>query len=525
MAVTLHLQCSGPEGRNNGCPEGHAGFTEYCTDSHAEVKEAWARLVAAAEKGGWIRGKRDLRLRCKACDACGPGAIAGYQMDVWDRAIALFVSGQPAGEWGGKDGLPTAQQWHNALHSYPMLKERAKASPIWRGDAGPRADQVSAEMWEKVIERIRAGETREQISTGVDGWPTTRQWDGKRNRDKAFRELLDGRRAEVKAAWDAEVETVLQRFLAGERIMNIVGDNLALHQRWGKRLKEDADFRRIVYEQHLKNGDAAWMRAHGSEMHYENALDWLRHGGTLGTMPGMPQTVSKQSFSRRVGEDPAFAARYNAVLEQTGRHRKEALDLSLDWDGAVEYITGGGTLAAALREPNRPTMNQWYYRVKAEEHFRALVGDAVDARAAIKDQAKAEKWSEAQERKALAKAERAEKKRKRDAEKERRKQERFIPLGAALKQSLNQNEIYHAVNKAVSFGIPAHIRDDVIGSMILAVLEGDLALDQVKARAREFSAAYHREAGTYKTISIDAPVHGTDDLRLIDTIADDTPHF
>ena len=59
------------------------------------------------------------------------------------------------------------------------------------------------------------------------------------------------------------------------------------------------------------------------------------------------------------------------------------------------------------------------------------------------------------------------------------------------------------------------MRDDVINSMLLAVLEGELLLENIGARMKEYLGRYNREYDTFKTLSLDAPMGGTDLKRSI----------
>jgi hypothetical protein len=72
----------------------------------------------------------------------------------------------------------------------------------------------------------------------------------------------------------------------------------------------------------------------------------------------------------------------------------------------------------------------------------------------------------------------------------------------------------------VPYQLPLDVRDDVIQSIFLAILEGSLQRDQVKDRVKDYIRAHYREAnrhgaGKYGMVSLDAPIR---DLRLIDRI-------
>ncbi|MCA0000987.1 MULTISPECIES: hypothetical protein [unclassified Mesorhizobium] len=83
--------------------------------------------------------------------------------------------------------------------------------------------------------------------------------------------------------------------------------------------------------------------------------------------------------------------------------------------------------------------------------------------------------------------------------------------------------VYRVVSRAVSSALPRFMRDDVINSMLLAVLEGELLLQHVGSRMKDYLGRYNREYDTFKTLSLDAPMGGTD-LRRIDLLEAPAPY-
>ncbi|MER8567532.1 hypothetical protein NKH85_16240 [Mesorhizobium sp. M0924] len=79
------------------------------------------------------------------------------------------------------------------------------------------------------------------------------------------------------------------------------------------------------------------------------------------------------------------------------------------------------------------------------------------------------------------------------------------------------DQVYRLVSRAVSSGLPRFVRDDVMSSMILAVLEGKLLLENVASSAKSYLARHNREYDSFKTLSLDAPMGGAD-LRRIDLL-------
>lgn len=95
----------------------------------------------------------------------------------------------------------------------------------------------------------------------------------------------------------------------------------------------------------------------------------------------------------------------------------------------------------------------------------------------------------------------------------------YPAFGELRLRELLKIEIYAAARKALPDGLPAFVRDEIIADIILAHLEGRLPVADVAAKAKQFVTAYYRMFDQWKTISLDAPVPGTDGLRLGDTIA------
>ena len=88
----------------------------------------------------------------------------------------------------------------------------------------------------------------------------------------------------------------------------------------------------------------------------------------------------------------------------------------------------------------------------------------------------------------------------------------------ARNRTLRRDELFSLVMAAVPKNLPDFIRDDVVTDIIVAVLERKISVENINVEARKFVTSYHREAGTYKTISLDATMAGRDGFRMIDTI-------
>lgn len=85
-------------------------------------------------------------------------------------------------------------------------------------------------------------------------------------------------------------------------------------------------------------------------------------------------------------------------------------------------------------------------------------------------------------------------------------------------------EIFKLVMNAIPRELPRHERDDLVGTMCLAILEGKLLVKSVKAEVGKYLKAHNREYDTFKTMSLDEFVPGTK-TRYVDNIASDAVHF
>jgi hypothetical protein len=94
--------------------------------------------------------------------------------------------------------------------------------------------------------------------------------------------------------------------------------------------------------------------------------------------------------------------------------------------------------------------------------------------------------------------------------------------GEAFITALHSNDLYAVVSSCVSRSLPRHIRDDVISSMVLDVLEGKLYRKDLGPKAaRRYVTAYNREFETYATRSLDADLG--DGFTLLDTLIAEEP--
>lgn len=514
MTLRIILTCSGRPHPSNGCP-GEQSFSREVDDSHGALKDAYADMMKDAEAAGWQRNSKDLKLRCAECatvvESAPPTEISGIAWEKWAEAIRRFCNGEPASSWGGKNGLPTAAQWNNARNRYPQISEPIRASEHYK-PRDPRAAPVGDDRWAAALTRFEGGEDPHDICTGEDGWPTRKQWNSRMESRADFRDRVNREWKHRRDAAYAVVDHAIELYEQGQHNVLDLLDN-AGRQRWWKRTQEDPAFKARVDAAHAVRKAAL---VEERDPPYQTALDFIALGGEITKLP-VDGSVTSSGLRRRVGLDPEFAVRYDAAVQRglhfwrmrsrnrdkgmadkyAARHEAYKIDvLTLDWQAVLDDVERGGSIRAAL-SPNvagRPNIGQWNYRRRMDTNFAAAADAAVESRDAIRAK-------EAKKLKGVPEA-----------------------LGTQLKRSLNSNDLYAAVNAAVSVGLPRHIRDDVISSMVLAVLEGEIAIDDAKGKAREFTARYHRAADTYRLKSYDNNI-GDTDLKLIDTFSNEDGMF
>ena len=78
------------------------------------------------------------------------------------------------------------------------------------------------------------------------------------------------------------------------------------------------------------------------------------------------------------------------------------------------------------------------------------------------------------------------------------------PATETFKVALSQEQLYALVAAAVPKNLPPITRDDIICDMVLAVLDGQLAVGDLRARAKEFVREHWRMFGTLRDLSLDA---------------------
>lgn len=96
---------------------------------------------------------------------------------------------------------------------------------------------------------------------------------------------------------------------------------------------------------------------------------------------------------------------------------------------------------------------------------------------------------------------------------------KWAKLSSLNKVHSSPDEVYRAIIKAVPAGLPKHVKDDVVGAMLLAVLERKLLVRDVKKQAAEFLRSHNREYDHFKTRSLDVKVFDDSGETFVDRLS------
>ena len=86
-----------------------------------------------------------------------------------------------------------------------------------------------------------------------------------------------------------------------------------------------------------------------------------------------------------------------------------------------------------------------------------------------------------------------------------------------------------AAGKLIGLHVPRYLtvsaRNDVINSILVLALDRKIPHDDLAVWVKKVVTDYNRQYDHFKTVSIDAPIAGTDGLTRGDVLSNDTPHF
>jgi transposase-like protein len=101
-----------------------------------------------------------------------------------------------------------------------------------------------------------------------------------------------------------------------------------------------------------------------------------------------------------------------------------------------------------------------------------------------------------------------------------RRQALCYPFLPETSKPLPEHELLRLINEAVPRGIPEDRRADICQELAIAVLIGEVETpDLATSWQPMFHKVYAQHPTLYAPLSLDAPIPGTEDLRLIDTLS------
>ncbi len=210
-----------------------------------------------------------------------------------------------------------------------------------------------------------------------------------------------------------------------------------------------------------------------------------------------PDMPTRNEIASRAKQDPAWylpikgaLAQRQKDLERNRAERKNKLLHRLRLGDTLAVILSSGAISRSL-------LDNWR---ASDRGFDAAIRAIVTARATEKKE----------RRTAAAEAGRT----RRLVRKEGARQRRLAEADAAT------DPVYSAADKAVPRTYPEDVRDDVISSIFLAVIEGEIDAREIPTKAKQFVSAYWRSRPEFHALSLDAPVgHSGGRLTLHDVIA------
>lgn len=217
-------------------------------------------------------------------------------------------------------------------------------------------------------------------------------------------------------------------------------------------------------------------------------------------LPGMPSTVA---FQKKRARDRAFDRRAAEIMAARkllngGRKRITAAQ----W-GAFIARVGSCCISELCKEPGMPSESVVHKRRNTDDAFAAELLRSQRARCEMRLQAalKARGHRYAPPAERLARL-------------------RTAPAPQApLAERMHSNDLYAAALAVVPRFSPED-RDDIAADLVLAMLEGDLAVHDLQERAPEYVRRHFRLFSRKRDVSLDAPAFPGARVSLIETIPD-----
>ena len=378
------------------------------------------------------------------------------------------------------EGMPSGNAFRRKMRADPVFAARVDA--LWI-----RLKTTDA-VWETFLDHLR--HLSIPATCALPGMPDRRTFDRKRRSDPAFDarvtaiitdlDLRQLHRARFQASHWVELAGHLSTMSLREacELPGMPSYTYAF-----LRMRSDPVFAARVVEARGRQTRA--LSRYNQALEPDAAADiWERFLRDLATTPlhelcsqaGMPRVPTVCNKRLR---DPAFNERFEAVLAAKGPKRGTITPER--WAAFIAGLASCSSIRGICREPGMPCAVTVRHRCRSDPEFRALVAEVLRRRTKAR----------------IAGAVTA----------RRRRPARVKPASAPVQtfaRQLSRNAIYRAVSAVVPASLPPITRDDIVCEMVLAVLEGQLAMNELKARAKDFVREHWRMFGTLRDLSLDA---------------------
>lgn len=177
--------------------------------------------------------------------------------------------------------------------------------------------------------------------------------------------------------------------------------------------------------------------------------------------------------------------------------------------------------AAKYRDAHRAEINAKERKRRRSPEVRAQRN--ASERARIAKMTPEQRKRDSARRAALSRKYYAKQKAERDAVKAAQQAERQANAPAWRKEARaafdrDHTGLQRRIHKAVPRHFPKDIRDDIAMDITVALLDGEISLSEIEARANHYARRNFQVREWWSTVSLDLPIAGTNDLRLIDTL-------
>ncbi|MBR0945961.1 hypothetical protein [Bradyrhizobium liaoningense] len=233
------------------------------------------------------------------------------------------------------------------------------------------------------------------------------------------------------------------------------------------------------------------MRKSTSSVHFEAIVALVESGlsvpAACASNPAFPRAPTFITFCHRTAERRARLAAAVAVRESasTTAVRRRAISAD-DFEAALKAIAENPTVPVGriLVHP-LPSQNSVQKRCGADPAFAARFAAVI-----------AERRAKTTKRRQTYQAD-------------------------LLSRSLSSNEFYAAADRAVPRYFDPADREDIVANLVFALIEGQISVDEVSGRVREFTTAFYRQATFPRCASLDAETDDDGESSMLSSLSAD----